>query len=372
MGTIKEESHVGIESRLEALRTRLVAEGVDAIALTSVPNIAYCTAFDDVFDAEPAHIALVTAAAAVLITDSRYLEALSAAAEGSAWRVLIAHTTLAETLVEELAAAGAQSVALETSLPYSRFRSFESALSIRVVECDSWVEQQRQVKDADEIARIDAAQQITDAAFTHLVDSVLKAGASEREVALELEFFMRRAGSEGVAFDPIAASGPNSAKPHSTPSERPLAKGDFVVLDFGARVGGYCADMTRTVVIGRASDRHREIYDAVLAANAAGTAAVRPGRRGSEIDAVARALIAERGFGENFGHGLGHGVGLEIHELPGVGPRSEPEVELGAVITIEPGIYVPGFGGVRIEDLVVVGEAGARVLTRSTKDLLEL
>ena len=363
---------MGIESRLEELRSRLVVEGVDAIALTSVPNVAYCTAFDGVFDAEPAHIALVTGKTAVLITDSRYLEALITAAEGSAWRVVIARATLAETLADELATVGARSVALETSLPYSRFRSFESALSISVVECDGWVEQLRQVKDADEIARIDAAQQITDAAFTHLVDGVLKAGASEREVALELEFFMRQAGSEGVAFDPIVASGPNSAKPHATPGGRLLAEGDFVVLDFGARVGGYCADMTRTVVIGRAGDRHREIYDSVLAANAAGAAAVRPGRRGSEIDSVARAVISERGFGENFGHGLGHGVGLEIHELPGVGPRSEPEIPLGAVITIEPGIYVPGFGGVRIEDLVVVGEAGAQVLTRSIKDLLEL
>ncbi|MDR3685741.1 MAG: M24 family metallopeptidase, partial [Coriobacteriia bacterium] len=220
--------------------------------------------------------------------------------------------------------------------------------------------------------RIDAAQQITDAAFDHLLAGVLRPGVSERDVALELEFFMRRAGSQGVAFDPIVASGPNAAKPHANPSERLLTEGDFVVLDFGARVGGYCADMTRTVVIGSSSDRHREIYDAVLTANAAGTAAVCPERTGSEIDRAAREVIAQRGFGEYFGHGLGHGVGLEIHELPGLGPRSELRVPLGSVVTVEPGIYVPGFGGVRIEDLVVVDESGARVLTRSTKDLLEL
>jgi Xaa-Pro aminopeptidase len=191
-------------------------------------------------------------------------------------------------------------------------------------------------------------------------------------VALELEFFMRRAGSEGVAFAPIVASGPNSARPHATPSERALSDGDFVVLDFGARVGGYCADMTRTVVIGSASERHREIYDAVLTANAAGAAAVRADSLGSEIDAAARAVIVERGFGEYFGHGLGHGVGREVHELPGLGPRSTLPVPLGSVVTIEPGIYVPGFGGVRIEDLATVEAGGARILTRSTKSLLEL
>ena len=143
-------------------------------------------------------------------------------------------------------------------------------------------------------------------------------------------------------------------------------------LDFGARVGGYCADMTRTVVIGSASERHREIYESVLAANEAGAAAVRAGALGCDIDGAARAVIVERGFGEYFGHGLGHGVGLEVHELPGLGPRSKAPVPLGSVITIEPGIYVPGMGGVRIEDLVVVEEGGARVLTHSTKELLEV
>jgi Xaa-Pro aminopeptidase len=183
---------------------------------------------------------------------------------------------------------------------------------------------------------------------------------------------MRRRGSEGVAFPPIVASGPNSALPHASPGPRTLGGGDFVVLDFGARVDGYCADMTRTVVIGKASDRQREIYNVVLAANATGAAAVRAGIPGREIDAAAREIVVAAGYGEDFGHGLGHGVGLEVHELPGVGPRSEDLVPLGSVITIEPGIYVPEYGGVRIEDLVVVEAEGSRVLTRSTKDLIEL
>jgi Xaa-Pro aminopeptidase len=151
-----------------------------------------------------------------------------------------------------------------------------------------------------------------------------------------------------------------------------LSEGDFVVLDFGARVGGYCADMTRTVVIGTASDRHREIYDIVSAANAAGAAAVRPGRAGSEIDGAARAIIADAGFGDHFGHGLGHGVGLAVHEMPTLGPRSKDVLRAGAVCTIEPGVYVPGFGGVRIEDLVAVEEGGCRLLSHAPKHLIEV
>jgi Xaa-Pro aminopeptidase len=358
--------------RQAVLRARLTDERADALAITDVPNLAYLTGFEAVFDDEPAHIGLVTASSTVVITDSRYFDALSAAAAGTGWRVVMARTTLAETLADELVAAGASNVALETSMPYTRFRSIESAVGVDVVECDGWVEQLRQVKDADEIARIEAAQRLTDAAFDHLIGGVLRAGVTERDVALELEFFMRRSGSEGVAFAPIVASGPNSARPHATPGDRAFADGDFVVLDFGARVGGYCADMTRTVVIGTATERHREIYDAVLAANAAGAAAVQANTPGRDIDAAARSVIVERGFGEYFGHGLGHGVGLEVHELPGLGPRSEAAVPLGSVVTIEPGIYVPGFGGVRIEDLATVEEAGARVLTRSTKALVEL
>jgi Xaa-Pro aminopeptidase len=200
----------------------------------------------------------------------------------------------------------------------------------------------------------------------------VRAGVTERHIALELEFFMRREGSEGVAFDPIVASGPNSALPHAKVTDRVLATGDFVKMDFGARIGGYCADMTRTVIIGTASTRQVEIYEAVLSANLAGIEAVEAGRPGRSIDATARAVIESAGMGSLFGHGLGHGVGREVHELPGVGPRSSKAVPLGSVITIEPGVYVEGFGGVRIEDLIVVERSGARVLSRSPKNLIEL
>jgi Xaa-Pro aminopeptidase len=160
--------------------------------------------------------------------------------------------------------------------------------------------------------------------------------------------------------------------PHARPGSRRLERGDLLVMDFGARVAGYCSDMTRTVVIGSASEQQREIYATVLTANLAGIAAVKPGLPGCDIDAAARSVIEERGFAERFGHGLGHGVGLDVHELPSLGSRGNKPVPRGSVVTIEPGVYVPGFGGVRIEDLVVVEQAGARVLTRSTKELIEL
>ena len=358
--------------RIAALRSRLADDGVDALAVIAVPNVTYLTGFSGVFDSEPAHVGLVTAHDAVLFTDSRFLTALAEAAEGTPWHVELVSDEVGNAAAQTAKAAGLGRLALESTLPHARFLAIAEAFEGDVLSASGWVEELRTVKDADEIAAIDAAQALTDRAFDHLLANVLRRGVTEREIALELEFFMRREGSEGVAFAPIVASGPNAALPHATAGHRELAPGDFVVLDFGARVGGYCADMTRTVVVGSPSAEQRAIYDAVLAANVAGIAAVKADRLGSEIDAEARAVIEGAGYGERFGHGLGHGVGLEVHERPGVGPRSTGSVPLGTVITIEPGVYIPGMGGVRIEDLAVVEEHGARVLTRSTKELLEV
>lgn len=359
-------------TRLAELRARLADEDIGAIALAHVPSVRYMTGFVGIFDEEPAHVALVTEAAATLFTDSRFITAASAAAQGSAFRVELASEGVSDAACEALKAQNIARVALESTLPHARFLAFAEKFGGEVVNAEGWVETLRAVKDREEVAAIESAQALTDRAFDHLLADVLRPGLSEREIALELEFFMRKEGSEGVAFAPIVASGPNSALPHATPGNRVLAAGDFVVVDFGARIGGYCSDMTRTVVVGPSSDEQRTIYDAVRRANAAGAAAVAVGKPGSEIDAAAREVIVDAGYGEWFGHGLGHGVGLEVHERPGLGVRSTAPVPLGSVITIEPGIYIPGMGGVRIEDLAVVEEWGARVLTRSTKDLLEV
>jgi Xaa-Pro aminopeptidase len=241
----------------------------------------------------------------------------------------------------------------------------------RVVMIDHAVERLRSVKDPGELAAIEQAAALTDAAFDHVL-SILRPGMREVDVALALEGYMRGNGSEGVAFQAIAASGPNSSKPHAGVSMRVIGEGDLLTMDFGARLQGYCADLTRTVVIGRASDEQRRIYEAVLAANEAGRAAVRAGAHGAEVDGVARTLLTECGYGDAFGHGLGHGVGLEVHEMPGLRKTSTDVLEAGNVVTVEPGVYLPGFGGVRIEDLVAVEQGGCKLLSNARRDLIEI
>ena len=358
------------DQRCASVREKL--EGAaEAFISASSANVRYLTDFDGVFDAEPASLAVLTPSGQWIVTDSRYVEAVRRAAAGTLWQVALTSSDLAQTASQILTDSGVSRVALETTIEHRQWKHFVEVLGVDVVEADGWVEGVRAVKDPEEIRRIGVSQELTDRAFDHIL-TVLRAGMRESEISLELEVFMRRNGSDGVAFPPIVASGPNSSSPHASVSERALQDGDFVVLDFGARVEGYCSDMTRTVVVGRATDRHREIYDAVLAANLAGIAALRAGIPGREVDAAARAVIEAAGFGEHFGHGLGHGVGLEVHEAPGVGPRSAGELPVGAVVTVEPGIYIPEFGGVRIEDLAVLESDGVRVFTSSTKDLLEV
>lgn len=358
-------------NRVAALRNRFEDDGPSAVIITDPMNIAYLTGFERVFDTEDAHAAIVLPDALRLYTDDRYAAALRDAAEGTSWEVISVRDNLYVNLCRDLTEMGVESIALESSMPHGRFRFISREFGGNVQSVDQFVEDIRQVKDDEEIRRIEASQQLTDAAFDHILGFV-RVGATEWDVALELEYFMRRNGSDGVAFPPIVASGPNSALPHAKVTHRAIGTGEFVKMDFGARVDGYCADMTRTVVVGTASERHREIYDAVLRANLAGIASVRAGRAGSAIDAAAREVITKAGFGELFGHGLGHGLGMEVHEAPTVGPRGKKSVLQNSVITIEPGVYEPGFGGVRIEDLVVVESERGRVLTRSPKDLMEV
>lgn len=357
--------------RIDTLRARLREEGLGAFVARAVSNVTYLTGFDGVWDEEPSSLVLVTQTEAVVITDSRFREAASAAAGDGPFVVRIAPGDPWAVVAELLTEHDVSRLAVESSLPHSVFLHAQSELDCEVTPVTDWVETQRTIKDDAEIERIMAAQALTDDAFLHILEFVT-VGMSETQIALELEFYMRSHGSEGVAFAPIVASGPNSSLPHAHPGARTVRTGDFLKMDFGARVGGYRADMTRTVVVGSATEQQREIYDTVLQANLAGIAATRAGRTGTEIDAAARAVITAAGYGDNFGHGLGHGVGLDIHEPPSVGPRGTAVIVEGSVVTIEPGIYIPGLGGVRIEDLIVVERDKARVLTRSTKELIEL
>lgn len=358
-------------ARIAALRMRLVERGLDAFIARDVSNVTFLTGFDGVWDSEPSSLVLLTASRVCVLTDSRFKEAATAAAADSLLEVVVAPASVWSAAVDIVEQGGASGIAVEDSLPWSVVEQVREQMPVLVTPVAEWIEELRAVKDDVEISRITAAQALTDRAFDHILGFV-REGMSETQIALELEFFLRAHGSEGVAFDPIVASGPNSALPHAKPGSRCVRRGDFLKMDFGARVDGYCADMTRTVVVGKATEQQREIYACVLAANLAGIEAVAAGRPGTEIDAAARAVIESAGYGECFGHGLGHGVGLDVHEAPSVGPRGTRPVREGSVITIEPGIYIPGLGGVRIEDLIVVESDRARVLTRSTKDLVEL
>jgi Xaa-Pro aminopeptidase len=253
-----------------------------------------------------------------------------------------------------------------------------AALDLEFVAVTNWVEDIRRSKDEAEAQRIAAAQAITDEAFKQICDFI-QVGMSEAEVALELEFTIRRIGAEALSFPSIVASGPNSSLPHAHPGERKLQPGDLLTLDFGASYHGYCSDMTRTVFISgeladesqaQPSTQQRRVYDTVLEAQQKSLATIKAGVTASDVDKAGRDVITAAGYGEYFGHGTGHGVGLEIHEAPNVGPRSKGELEVGDVVTVEPGIYLPGKYGVRIEDLVLVTKDGVRNFTKSPKELL--
>lgn len=229
----------------------------------------------------------------------------------------------------------------------------------------------RRIKTPEELECLAKAEAVGDAAFADIL-KILKPGMTELDTAAELEYSMKKHGAQGFSFDTIIASGLNSSMPHAVPGTRRLENGDFVTMDFGCVIDGYCSDMTRTVVLGKAGEKQKEIYNTVLRAQTEALAVLKAGMKGSEVDAAARNIIRDAGYGEYFGHGLGHSVGLYIHEEPRLSPTDDTVLEENMIETVEPGIYVPGFGGVRIEDMVVVTADGCRNLAHSPKELIEL
>ena len=352
-------------SRLSRARSQLSERGLDALLVHNAPNRTYLTGFNG-----SAGIAVITPLEALLLVDSRYTE--QAASQAPEFEVVKADRQFIETLTEVVRSRGLRRVGFESEhVTVKQHRDYADRLAPAELVAVEGVDRLRWVKDPDELARIERAVAIADEAFAH-VQPLLQPGAVEREIALELEFFMRRRGAEKEAFETIVASGPRSALPHGRASDRVLQRGDFVTLDFGAVYGGYVSDCTRTVVLGSPSGKHQQVYAAVLAAQQAALAGIRPGMTGRAADGIARTIIAEAGYGEAFGHGLGHGVGLAVHEGPTLSPREEAELAPGMVVTVEPGIYLPGWGGVRIEDLAVITDGGCRSLTGTAKDLLVL
>ncbi|MTI65423.1 MAG: aminopeptidase P family protein [Firmicutes bacterium] len=249
----------------------------------------------------------------------------------------------------------------------------EKSTDINIMTLNSLLTKIRMIKEEEEVKLIKEAALITDKAFEHII-SYIKPGMKENKISIELEHFMKKLGAEGPSFNFIVASGKRSSMPHGVASDKVIEDGDFVTIDMGCKYKGYCSDMTRTFVMGKASDKQKKIYNTVLKAQIKALENVKPGITGFDLDKIARDVIKKEGYGEYFGHGLGHGVGLEIHELPRLAEHNSAKIEMeaGMVITDEPGIYIPGFGGVRIEDLAVVTKDGVKILSESTKELLEI
>lgn len=358
-------------SRLAAARRQLSAvEGespLDGVLITDGANRRYLSGFTG-----SAGILLITASAALLLTDSRYIEQATAQArefevikyEGPPWPTVAAQ---AKRLSAHRLGFESEEMSVDSYRRLLQALEREAA-EVELVPLRGFVEQLRQVKDAGEIELIRQAVEIADRAFEQ-VAAGLRPGTTEREVAWLLEVAMRQRGADGLSFPIIVAAGPNGAMPHHSPSDRPIQAGEPVVIDMGCRYRGYCSDMTRTIVLGEAGEQFWHVYQTVLQAQQACEAGVRAGLLGKQADALARDVIAAAGHKEHFGHGTGHGVGLEIHEAPYLTftERGEATLPERCVVTVEPGIYLSGWGGVRIEDMIVVGQARSQILTTAHK-----
>ncbi|MBN2311551.1 MAG: aminopeptidase P family protein [Candidatus Hydrogenedentes bacterium] len=353
-----------MKARLDALRGRIENAGCDALVSMAPPINQYLTGFSGSTSA-----VLVTAREARFFCDFRYTEQAGAEV-WDGYHIEEVADGLAARLGRGLADAGCRSAAFEPdSMTVRERQDIEAAYSNTLTPAPALVSALRCVKDPAECDKIRAAQSLAEGVLADLLDT-LEEGLTERELAAAFEYEFKTRGATGASFDTIALFGARSSLPHGQPGDRALKPGDVVLLDFGCRLAGYCSDLTRTYAFGTMPAAwFNEIYDLTLAAQQAALGAARAGMTCRELDAVARRLIAEAGHGDHFGHGLGHGVGIEIHEAPRVSSRSEAVLEPGTVITIEPGIYIPGQGGVRIEDLVVVTEDGCRNLTTASKEL---
>jgi len=357
-----------VAGRADRLRARFGEAEIDALLVTSLPNVRYVTSFTG-----SAGMLLVTPDALVFTTDGRYrtqsAEQLAAAGVDAEIEVGATITAQREALARALD--GSARVGLEAhAITWSQQRAFaETFAGHDLVPTEGIVEQLRRVKEPGEVARIHSACAIADDALAAMLPRLADA-PTEREFALELEVEMRQRGASGNSFDPIVASGPNAAKPHARPSDRRVGRGELVVIDFGCIVDGYCSDMTRTVSVGDPGADARHIWDVVRESQWAGREAVRADIESAEVDRACRDVIVAAGWGDAFVHGTGHGVGLEIHEAPRVAATARDTLERGSVVTVEPGVYLPGVGGVRIEDTVVVTPEGSDPLTAFPKELV--
>lgn len=353
-----------MKDRLIRLREKIVAQKADGALITKAENLHYFSGFTG---GEGALV--VTMTDAILITDSRYTE--QAAQETIEFRILRQEHALTVEIAEVLATVGEKILVEQNHLTVEMYLALKESRD-KAVWIPTELDSIRMIKDEHEIELIKKAVAISDEAFSRIIKTI-KAGMTEKEVAAELEYQMRLLGSQRPAFTTIVASGVRGALPHGVATDKVIAEGELVTMDFGAVYQGYHSDITRTVCVGKASQEQKELYHIVLDAQLNGVAAVCAGKKNTEVDMAARYVISQHGYGESFGHGLGHGVGLEIHEYPRLSPKAEKmTLASGMIVTVEPGIYLPNQGGIRIEDTVLVTSRGCDKLTQSTKKLLEL
>lgn len=353
-------------SNIAKIQKAMEALQLPALLLTEEADRRYASGFN----AEGA--VLITPEKAWLITDSRYIEAAGEAVKDAEVLMSSSRDPQSEILRRLLRENGVSAVGVqEESLSYAAYNRLQKKLEAEFLPAQKLTLSLRQIKEPWEVESIISAQRIAERALDTVL-GILKEGITERQAAAELEYQMAKNGSEGLAFDTICIFGENTSRPHGVPTDRRLKSGDFITMDFGCKANGYCSDMTRTVAFGKAGDEMREIYELVLRAQLAAIATAKAGISGKEMDAAARSIIEDAGYGEYFGHGLGHSVGLFIHEGPNASPREERILPAGAVITCEPGIYLPGRFGVRIEDMLLLTEDGNENLTRAPKELIVL
>lgn len=354
-------------TNLEKLRERMAASKVPALLVSDLPNVGWLSGFSG-----SSGRVLVTATEALFLTDSRYTIQAQEEVKDMPSTSFASPTDSDEFLAEHAHKMGITRLGFEgATVSYAGWEKLTGKLKgIELFSAPDFFQTLRMVKTADELAIMRRSCALADAAFAHILP-LIRPGRSEYDVCLDLEFYMRRQGA-AIAFDSIIVSGERSARPHGHPSEKLLEEGDFLTMDFGACIEGYNSDITRTVVVGKPTERHHEVYNAVLEAQLAAIEAIKPGVKASVVDKVARDTLAKYDLAKYFGHGLGHGLGKVVHDNGRFSPTSEDIVEVGQIWTVEPGAYIPGFGGVRIEDDVVVTETGVEVLTRSPKDLISV
>ncbi len=353
-------------NHLKQIAAKLPEYEIDAMLLSSAPGEFYGVGFHG------EGYVVVTANECRYFTDSRYIEAAEKTVTGASITMTsreLSYPTLIQKAIDDL---GIHKMGFEDSyMTVAEYKRLDGALQVELVPAQGLVNGLRAAKDQEELDAMVKAQRISERAFDEIL-KFIKPGVTEKEIAAKLEYDMLRFGAQKMSFDPIVVSGPNGSLPHGVPGDKKVENGEFITMDFGCIYNGYCSDMTRTVALGEPTEEMRKVYNVVLQAQLAGLAASRAGVTGKSIDAAARKVIEDAGYGEYFGHGYGHSVGIEIHESPNANLRDETLMPVGAAVSAEPGIYLPGRFGVRIEDVAIMTEDGCIDITKAPKDLIVL